>query len=73
MLDDGRLLPQDVLRAQFAGAGVTGDSEVVASCGSGVNACQTLLVLEALGLRPRRLFPRSYSRWSNSNRPVATD
>ena len=72
-LDGGRLLPDDVLRAQLAEAGVAADSEVVASCGSGVNACHTLLVLEALGLPPGRLFPGSYSQWSNSDRPVATD
>ena len=72
MLDKGRLLPPDVLRAQLAEAGVAADSEVVASCGSGVNACHTLLVLEALGLPPGRLFPGSYSQWSNSARPVAT-
>jgi thiosulfate/3-mercaptopyruvate sulfurtransferase len=73
MLEGGRLLPPDVLRAQLAEAGVEADSEVVASCGSGVNACHTLLVLEALGLPPGRLFPGSYSQWSNSDRPVATD
>jgi thiosulfate/3-mercaptopyruvate sulfurtransferase len=70
MLDAGRLLPTDVLRAQFAEVGVDADSEVVASCGSGVNACHTLLVLESLGLPPGRLFPGSYSQWSNSDRPV---
>ena len=73
MLDGGRLLPADVLRAQLAEAGVAADREVVASCGSGVNACHTLLVLEALGFPPARLFPGSYSQWSNSDRPVATD
>jgi thiosulfate/3-mercaptopyruvate sulfurtransferase len=71
MLDEGRLRPPDVLRAQLAEVGVTADSEVVASCGSGVNACHTLLVLEALGLPPGRLFPGSYSQWSNTDRPVA--
>jgi thiosulfate/3-mercaptopyruvate sulfurtransferase len=70
MIDGGRLRPADVLRAQLAEAGVDADSEVVASCGSGVNACHTLLVLEALGLPPGRLFPGSYSQWSNSDRPV---
>ena len=73
MLDaDQRLLPLEALRAQVAAAGVTGDSEVVASCGSGVNACHTLLVLEALGLPPGRLYPGSYSQWSHTDRPVET-
>ena len=72
MLDGGRLLPPDVLRAQLADAGVAADSEVVASCGSGINACHTLLVLESLGMPPGRLYPGSYSQWSNSDRPVET-
>jgi thiosulfate/3-mercaptopyruvate sulfurtransferase len=67
---EGRLQPADVLRAQLAAAGVGDDSEVIASCGSGVNACHTLLVLEALGLPAGRLFPGSYSQWSHSDRPV---
>lgn len=69
---DGRLLPADVLLTQLADVGVTPDREVVASCGSGVNACHTLLVLESLGLPPGRLFPGSYSQWSHTGRPVAT-
>jgi thiosulfate/3-mercaptopyruvate sulfurtransferase len=69
---DGRLLPHDVLRAQLAQAGVTADDEVVASCGSGVNACHTLLVVEALGLPRARLYPGSYSQWSHTDHPVAT-
>src|SRR4029079_13750114 len=35
-----------------------------------VTACHTLLVLEALGLPPGRLFPGSYSQWSHTDRPV---
>ncbi len=65
--EDGRLLPFEELRAQVGDVG----SDVVASCGSGVNACHTLLVLEALGV-PGRLYPGSYSQWSNSDREVET-
>jgi thiosulfate/3-mercaptopyruvate sulfurtransferase len=73
MLDeDGRLLPADELRAQLHQAGVGDAGDVVASCGSGVTACHTLLVLEALGRPPARLFPGSFSQWSRSDRPVAT-
>ncbi len=46
----GRLLPDDVLRARLAEAGVDAGADVVSSCGSGVTACHTLLVLEHLGL-----------------------
>jgi thiosulfate/3-mercaptopyruvate sulfurtransferase len=73
MLDpDGRLLPADDLRAQVAAAGVGPADEVIASCGSGVTACHTLLVLEALGHPSPRLFPGSYSQWSHTDRPVET-
>ena len=71
MLDaDGRLRDADDLREQLDRAGVSGSDDVVASCGSGVTACHTLLVLEALGLPPGRLFPGSYSQWSHTDRPV---
>jgi thiosulfate/3-mercaptopyruvate sulfurtransferase len=73
MLDEhGRLRPAEELRAKLGRAGVTESDEVVSSCGSGVNACHTLLVLEALGLPPGRLFPGSFSQWSHTDRPVAT-
>ena len=72
MLDaEGRLRPTQELRERLGRAGATGSDEVVSSCGSGVNACHTLLVLEALGLPPGRLFPGSFSQWSHSERPVA--
>ena len=45
---------------------------MIASCGSGVTACHTLLVLEALGRPPAKLYPGSYSQWSNTDRPVET-
>ncbi len=63
--DEGLLLPADVLRDQFAAAGITDAVQAIASCGSGVNACHTLLVMEHVGLGHGRLFPGSYSAWSN--------
>jgi thiosulfate/3-mercaptopyruvate sulfurtransferase len=69
---DGRLLGADELRAQLRAAGVQEDDAVIASCGSGVTACHTLLVLEALGRPPGRLYPGSYSQWSHTDRPVAS-
>jgi thiosulfate/3-mercaptopyruvate sulfurtransferase len=44
---------------------------VVSSCGSGVTACHTLLVLEHLGLPAGRLYPGSWSQWAaDPERPV---
>jgi thiosulfate/3-mercaptopyruvate sulfurtransferase len=69
---DGRLLALDELRAQVAAAGISDADDVIASCGSGVNACHTLLVLEALGRPTAKLYPGSYSQWSSTDRPVET-
>jgi thiosulfate/3-mercaptopyruvate sulfurtransferase len=68
----GRLLPAAELRARFAAAGVTGDRPVVSSCGSGVTACHTLLVMEHLGLGDGRLYPGSWSQYAHTDLPVAT-
>lgn len=70
---DGRLLPIEELRARLADVGAGGGGPgVVSSCGSGVTACLTLLVLEHAGLPPGRLYPGSFSEWSRGDRPVAT-
>lgn len=60
----------EVVRERLERLGVRGDTPVIASCGSGVTACHTLLTLEAAGLPPGRLFPGSYSQWSRTDRPV---
>lgn len=71
---DQRLLPDDELRARAAAVGITSDDgPVVSSCGSGVTACLTLLILEHLGLAGRaRLYPGSWSQYAHTDRPVAT-
>lgn len=72
--DGGRLLADDELRARFAAVGVSEPgTELIASCGSGVTACLNLLVAEHLGLAERaRLFPGSWSQYSQSGRPIET-
>jgi thiosulfate/3-mercaptopyruvate sulfurtransferase len=68
---DGLLLPDDVLRRRLADLGVDGSTPVVSSCGSGVTACHTLLVLEHLGLPAGRLYAGSWSQWAaDPDRPV---
>jgi len=63
---DGFLLPDDVLRERFAVV----DRPWVSSCGSGVTACQNLLVAEHLGLPRGRLWPGSWSQWAATDRPA---
>jgi thiosulfate/3-mercaptopyruvate sulfurtransferase len=71
---DGQLLTVDALRARLAAVGIErSDQDFISSCGSGVTACHNLLVAEHAGLRGGRLFPGSWSQWSQDpSRPVAT-
>lgn len=58
---DGTLRAPEELRELYAAAGVDGDVEVVAYCGSGVSANLDLLALEVAGLSGGRLFVGSWS------------
>jgi thiosulfate/3-mercaptopyruvate sulfurtransferase len=62
---DGRLLPADQLRARFAAVGVTDATGTVSYCGSGINACHNLLAMEHAGLGRGRLWPGTWSQYSN--------
>lgn len=69
----GRLRPLVDVRAAFEAAGVHPDTAVIAYCGSGVTACHDLVVMEWAGYGIGRLFPGSWSQYSNdSRRPIAT-
>jgi thiosulfate/3-mercaptopyruvate sulfurtransferase len=68
---DGTLLPPDAL-ADLLGGVAPPDRPVVASCGSGVTACLTVLSFRRAGLPDPLLYPGSYSDWSGSGMPVAT-
>lgn len=73
LVEDGRLLPVEQLRARFAAVGVEAGSDVVAYCGSGVTACHDLLAMEHAGLGTGRLYPGSWSAYSaDPDAPVAT-
>lgn len=67
----GRLRPADELRALASERGIGADTEVIASCGSGVSACLDLLALEAAGLPPGRLFVPSWSGWAADGDRIA--
>jgi thiosulfate/3-mercaptopyruvate sulfurtransferase len=69
---DGRFLPVAALRERFAAAGVTGGTDVISYCGSGVTACHNLIALEHAGLGEGRLYPGSWSQYSGDpDRPAA--
>lgn len=72
---NGRYLPPDQLRQQFATLlGQTPAAEATFYCGSGVSACVNLLAMRHAGLGHGRLYVGSWSEWSQDpQRPAATD
>ncbi|PPG52472.1 sulfurtransferase [Rathayibacter sp. AY2B3] len=69
---EGRFLPSSELRARFEAVGVRADAPVGVYCGSGVTAAADAVALTLAGFAPR-LYPGSWSQWSNTpGRPVAT-
>ena len=71
-LVDGVVPPPETLRARLLASGVRDDTDVIASCGSGVTACFLLLELEQAGFSGR-LWPGSFSEWAHdATRAVAT-
>ncbi|HWE22389.1 MAG TPA: rhodanese-like domain-containing protein, partial [Myxococcales bacterium] len=72
-LKDGRFRPPEELRAIYQRLGAGRATEIIASCGSGVTACHTLLALELAGLPGAKLYVGSWSDWSSQpDAPIAT-
>jgi thiosulfate/3-mercaptopyruvate sulfurtransferase len=67
---DGKFKSPEELRERFVGLGA--DEGAVVYCGSGVNATHHLLAMDLAGLRDGRLYPGSWSDWSQRDAPVAT-
>jgi hypothetical protein len=47
--------------------------DVIVHCGSGVTACHTLLGMEHAGITGPKLYVGSWSEWSRSDLPIATE
>lgn len=61
------------LRARFAELGLDAPAPVICYCGSGVSACHNVLAMVVAGLPMPRLYPGSWSEWSQDpSAPVAT-
>jgi thiosulfate/3-mercaptopyruvate sulfurtransferase len=73
---EGRFLPADTLRRRFESVGVRAgpaSRSMISYCGSGVTACHNLIALEVAGLGAGRLYPGSWSQYSQDQaRPVET-
>jgi thiosulfate/3-mercaptopyruvate sulfurtransferase len=66
---DGTHRPLAEIAARFVGVG----EGPIVYCGSGVTACHNLLAMSLVGINQARLYPGSWSEWSNDPaRPIAT-
>ena len=68
---DGRLLSPAALADRFRALGAADGRRVIAACGSGVNATQTILAMRLTGITAQ-LYEGSWSDWSSdATRPAA--
>lgn len=69
---DGTALTPAETRARLRAAGITFDRPVIASCGSGVSACNLLLALYRVGHRDAFLYDGAWTEWASAGMPVST-
>jgi len=68
---EGELRPFNELAALFRARGVHAESEVIATCGSGVTAAVLALALERLGHSAHAVYDGSWTEWGDqSNDPA---
>jgi len=74
LADGGLMRSPEELATELGQLGVTQQRGLVASCGSGVTACHTLLASRIAGGPIGRLYVGSWSEWSaGAGRPVEVD
>ena len=70
--EDGTYRDAHSMRNLFAATGITPDSPVVTSCGSGVTACVLAVGLHLLGNEAVSVYDGSWTEWGASDAPIET-
>jgi thiosulfate/3-mercaptopyruvate sulfurtransferase len=65
LVDDGRLVAPERIRALFEEAGVDLERPVTTSCGSGVTAALLLFALETIGKSDVAVYDGSWTEWAS--------
>jgi thiosulfate/3-mercaptopyruvate sulfurtransferase len=72
--ENGYFLSPEVLHQKYEShIGQLPAERVIVHCGSGVTACHTLLAIHEAGFEIPKLYVGSWSEWSRTDRPIATE
>lgn len=69
VVKDGKLADVTTLERHFRNAGISHDTPVITTCGSGVTAAILTLALEETGRENHQLFDGSWAQWGLPNGP----
>lgn len=72
LLDQGKMKPVKELVRIFDSHGITPDTPIITSCGSGVTAAIITLALYRCGYGMQKLYDGSWAEWGASDNPMET-